>query len=287
MEDIRIIDEKYIRENLRKRSREGHKGTYGRDLIFAGSPGMAGAAALCAKSALRSGAGTVSCLIESFNSPMLNILQCAVPEATCVEAALDMDLEKYNAIGCGPGLGNKPGAVEVLHYISGNYSGDLVLDADALNIISSDSSLAEAVKNSNAAKIMTPHIGEARRLLKTAAKLDSESERLSAARDISAKYNSIVVLKSFETLIVSSADPDIIYKNITGNPGMATGGSGDVLTGVITALCGQGHSPLHSAAMGVYIHAAAGDLAAGRLGEIGMISSDISSFLPEAFKKFC
>lgn len=283
-----------------KRDRNAHKGNFGKILIFAGSVGMAGAAALCAKASLRSGAGLVRFLLPAFDSPLLQILQTIVPEATCVSYMEGMDFDEYDSIAAGPGLGSETIVRRILGDILAGYSGTLVLDADALNMISASKELALLTANCRARIIMTPHVGEARRLLGNAS-FDHQNDegRAAALNMISEKYSALVVLKGSGTLTgyaASAADRfcscadetsyenGIIMKNTTGGPGMATGGSGDVLTGTIAALSGQGYSPLMAAAIGTWIHGRAGDIAAARLGEISMISSDIAGHLPAAFK---
>ena len=279
------IDDGFIRATITRRNPDSHKGTYGKVLIYAGSAGMAGAAVLCGSAALKSGSGLVRYQLPSFDSPLLTILQISVPEATCLEFDPDADFNEYDAIACGPGLGKGSAQKEILACILDNYERKLILDADALNMISEDEELADKVRNSAATVIMTPHIGEARRLLGRFDKLRTEDSRVTAAREIAEKYNSIAILKSARTLIAKPHSEDI-YRNTGGNPGMATGGSGDVLTGVLVSLAGQGRSPMLSAITAVFIHSLAGDMAADDLGEFGMISSDIVDHLPYAIKKY-
>ncbi|MGI6072562.1 MAG: NAD(P)H-hydrate dehydratase [Lachnospiraceae bacterium] len=284
------INEKYVKERFVRRGIDTHKGDCGRILIYAGSQGMAGAAALCGIAALRSGSGLVRFLVPDINSHLGNTLQRLVPEATCVAYEKEMPFSKYDAVVCGPGLGQYQSKKELLGDIISRYAGVLVLDADALNMIAAESGLRKAVKESKASIIMTPHIGEARRLLGAPSKplegekIKSKEEREGALRELVEQYNAIIVLKGHESMIgTPGAD---YYINTTGNPGMATGGTGDVLTGVIAALAGQGYSPEEAASIGTYIHGLAGDLTAGELGQIGMIASDIVAHLPFAFRKF-
>ena len=275
------LDSDYISGKIIKRERDAHKGDFGKVLIFAGSAGMAGASILCGRAALRSGAGLVRFLIPDFGSPLLPILQTAVPEATCVPYCEDMDFNEYSSIAAGPGLGQESIVRNIFYSILCSYTGRLILDADALNMISSSDELKDLVKNSEADITMTPHIGEARRLLAPES-FDHKTEegRLFAFHLLCSAYNTVTVLKGAGTLVGSV---DNSFKNSTGNPGMATGGSGDVLTGIITALNAQGYSPEDAAAIGVWIHGNAGDKAAEDLGEISLISSDIAEYIPASF----
>jgi len=281
------LTDKYIRSKIIPREICAHKGDFGKVLIFAGSPGMAGAAILCAKAALRSGAGLVRFLIPEAEGPLLTILQCSVPEATCVKYDEDMDLSEYDAIAAGPGIGQGTAASYILRDILTRYAGFLVLDADALNLISSSEELHGLVQESQAKIIMTPHPGEARRLLSGDPEADETDwadpdSRLKAFSRLSERYYSVIVLKGSGTLVGTNENTFI---NTTGNPGMATGGSGDVLTGIIASLGAQGYTPLDAACVGVYVHGLAGDMAAESYGQMGMISSDIADQTALAFRK--
>ena len=276
------IDKQFVEQRIVKRARDAHKGNFGKVLVYAGSAGMAGAAILCARAALRSGAGLVRILIPSFEGPLLGIFQCSVPEATCVQYSEGMDFSEYDAIAAGPGLGREDVCRHILSDIISRYQGKLVLDADALNLVSASQSVGNLVKCSEAEIVMTPHVGEARRLLgRNIIDMSCGEGRKSALETIAEMYGAVVVLKGAGTLV---GDSSALYINTTGNPGMATGGSGDVLTGVIASLCGQGLNPLEAAACGVWVHGKAGDMAAGDMGEMGLISSDIADYVPKALK---
>lgn len=277
------IDEFFFRARFPKRKADAHKGDFGRVLLFAGSEGMAGAAVLAGRAAVRSGAGLVRFLLPSFQDRIYPILQISVPEATCVtEAALE-DINEYQAIAAGSGLGQDPVRRRLLFRIISEYKGKLILDADALNMISREEIPKELVLNSEADILFTPHIGEAQRLLGKKAPIRTEEERLKAARKIAETYRCGVLLKGPGTLIYFPSEETA--KNTTGCPGMAAGGSGDVLSGIIAAFAGQGLSLPKAAACGAYIHGKAGELAAERLGEVCMSSTDIIRFLPEAWKQ--
>ena len=270
------ITYKEIRELfLKKRKRDAQKGDFGRVLIIAGSKGMAGAAILCARGALRAGAGLVT-LFVPFD--LIPTVQAAVPGATCLKKDPTPDeLTIYDAIAIGPGLGTGQGARNAVSYVLKNYSGKLVIDADALNIIAGTNTKLDYDT------IITPHPGEAARLLGTSVDVIS-ARREAAAAFLAEKLGCVAVLKGAGTL-VSITDPVLrLYINTTGNPGMATGGSGDVLTGVITALLAQGIAPLTAARAGVYIHGLAGDIMANEIGENGLTADDLPEGVARALK---
>jgi len=275
----------YLKQVLKKRDVDAHKGDFGKVLIYAGSCGMAGAAVLCGRAALKSGAGLVQFLVPDFKEPLLSILQISVPEATCIPA-FDHPTA-YTAIACGSGLGQSSAARAMLERILTTYEGTLLLDADALNMIAGSDELAEMTRTCRACVIITPHIGEARRLLHTTDPIKDPESRQKAVFELSCQYRCIAVLKGAGTLVAQADTQDVpfpIYQNTTGNPGMATAGSGDSLAGLITSLAAQGYAPLDAARMGVYIHGKAGDLAAEELGEMGLTSSDIVSCIPAAIR---
>ncbi len=288
-------DDNYVSTALFKRFPDSHKGDFGKLLIFAGSEGMAGAAVLAGRAALKSGAGLVRFLLPSFNSSLLPILQINVPEATCICWHEQLNLSEYSAIAAGSGLGRNHEVLTILTYIIDNYSGILLLDADALNLISENTTLSDKVRNSKATVIITPHVGEAKRLLHTCEGIAGFDSRKNAVCALSEQYNCIAVLKGSGTLVaqqnhtcssnITHAPAFEIYQNTTGNPGMATGGSGDSLTGIISSLTAQGYKPIDAARIGVFIHGRAGDLAGEQLGEMGMTASDIVTYIPYALKQ--
>ncbi|MCF0228617.1 MAG: NAD(P)H-hydrate dehydratase [Parasporobacterium sp.] len=297
-------DDNYILSTMKQRNPDSHKGNFGKVLIFAGSVGMAGAAVLCGRSALKSGAGLVQYLLPSFDSPLLNILQISVPEATCItmdslkassglsprDSSSIPDFNGFSAIAAGSGLGISRENKEILRSIIKHFHGTLVLDADALNMMADDASLADTVRRSSSDIIITPHIGEAKRLLHTCEGIQGTESRINAAASLAEKYSCIAVLKGAGTLIAEhhkDKRPGFdIFENTTGNPGMATAGSGDSLTGLIASLAGQGYTPMNAARMGVFFHGKAGDLAAGELGEPGVTSSDIVRYIPYAVRNY-
>ena len=278
----------YVKSVAGGRVRNGHKGDFGKILVIAGSKGMAGAAVLCGRAAFKAGAGLV-CV--SISEELFPIIQTALPEATCVPRRAAMQgLSAYGAIAIGPGLGDCPENKQLVKYALNEYDKTVVLDADGLNALAWAGE-AGAIKNAKASVIITPHIGEARRLIGSerlkrewpSEDVRSEAGRLKIAELLLAETGAIVVLKGAGSLV---AGGDFgAYVNTTGNPGMATGGSGDVLTGIIAALSGQGKSPWDAAKAGVFIHGMAGDLAARAVGEYGMTASDIADKTAFALKE--
>lgn len=279
-----IITEKTVKNIIERRKREIHKGSCGRILIAAGSVGMAGAAVLAARGALRSGAGLVQLSVPAGIFP---IVQTGVLEATCLTDSLDnIDLSRYNAAAAGPGLGDSRESVEKVRILLDSFDGPLVLDADGLNIAASED-FFDLMRARGGRLIITPHMGEARRLM--AKDFSEKMTRRELAEALSEKTGAVTVLKGAGTVVAAKGRKT--YTNTTGNPGMATAGSGDVLTGIITSLCGQRHSdgrpiePLEAALAGVYIHGLAGDLGAEEKGEYGLIAGDIAEYTALAVKK--
>ena len=262
---------------LKKRERNSHKGTYGKTLIVAGSYGMAGAALMCGKAAVKSGVGLVRFLVDV---ELFDVLQSQVPEATCMDKKLhyDIDLNEYKSIAIGPGIGKGKSNIGIIKRVLNEYTGTLIVDADALNCIMKYA-LYGNVTQSKANVILTPHMAEAARLLEVDRVLDDE--RKEKALELSQSFNSTVVMKGNNTIVVSNEE---IYFNETGNPGMATGGAGDVLTGVIAALAAQGYEPFEASKIGVYVHGLAGDICEAEIGQIGMTAIDILDKVPKAFK---
>ena len=304
--DTCMITADLVQTMIRKRKKEIHKGDCGRILIVAGAEGMMGAAVLACRSALRSGAGLVQLAVPKELFP---VAQIAVPEATCrPRSFLPEDLSRYDAVAVGPGLGTDKESVEAVRFILEFYKGPLVLDADALNIIAEpENQLLLLLQVRGGETVITPHIGEARRLLGLAEQADgsensrskyfarSGEERQAMADALAELTGAAVVLKGMGSLV--AMDGEKTYTNTTGNPGMATGGSGDVLTGMIAGLWGQKQpdpegedgfrrlTARQAAVCGVYLHGLAGDLAAEELGEYGLIAGDIAAKIPFAVNK--
>jgi NAD(P)H-hydrate epimerase len=211
------------------------------------------------------------------------ILQVGVPEATCVSRDISrLDYMAHDVIAIGPGLGDDAGNGEIIRTILENYKKTVVLDADGINtIVRTD--LGQVLMNSEAQVIMTPHPGEAKRFLEYFGLSVNTKDREKTINELVVCSNAICVLKGSGTLVAAPHEKS--YINTTGNPGMATGGSGDVLTGIIAALAGQGIDPVNAARAGVFIHGMAGDISADQIGETGMTAMDIANNTALAFKQ--
>lgn len=275
-----IIDSKIVKKSLKKREKFSHKGTYGHVLMVSGSYGKMGAAILSSKAALRTGAGLVTTHIPKIG---YQIIQTALPEAMISIDWSDVivtsvpDIENYNAIGIGPGIGTKKNTQKALEELLSNVNSPMVIDADGLNIISENKDLIKKIpKNS----ILTPHPKEFERLI---GKFDKNYERLQRQIDFAVNNEVYILLKGAHSAL---ACPDgEVYFNSTGNPGMATAGSGDVLTGVILSLLGQGYSAKDAAVNGVFIHGLAADIAVKIIGVEALIASDIIENIGNAYLK--
>ncbi len=275
-----ILDIKDIRPLIKSRKRFAHKGSFGHGLLIAGSYGMAGASILSAKACLRSGIGLLTVHVPIHNH---DLLQITVPEAivqTDIHEryfAEPVELRRYNALAIGPGLGQEEDtALAMMEQIQGCHL-PVVLDADAINILSTHRNWLSRLPKQC---ILTPHLGELERL--TGKCMDSY-ERITKVKELASYLQSYILIKGAWTAIVTPEGH--CYFNPTGNPGMATAGSGDVLTGILLALLAQGYSPEESCKLGVYIHGLAGDIAAKSLSEISMTAGDIIEALPSAWKK--
>lgn len=264
-----LVDKEMIQPIIHHRTKYSHKGTYGHPLLIAGSEGKTGAAILGAKSCLRTGVGLLSVkLPQSAWTP----LQASLPEAMI---HLGEKLDAFNAIGIGPGLGMDDEARHIVHRIIQEAQVPMVMDADALNILAENKTWLSFLP---AKTILTPHPKEFERLF---GKTSDSFERLDLLREMAVKYNIIIVLKGANT---ATAMPDgTVFFNSTGNPGMATAGSGDVLTGILLSLLAQRYTPEEAAVLGVYLHGLAGDLAADSIGQEAMIASDITENIGRAF----
>lgn len=272
------IDELNPASLLPKREPFAHKGTMGNALLVAGSYGMAGAAVLAARACLRTGVGKVTVATPSCNR---NILQIGVPEAVLVidrdEQAFTqaVDSEPFSAIGIGPGLGqDEDSAMAMLQQVQ-QATCPVVLDADALNMLARHRVWQNQLPQG---LILTPHPREFDRL---AGNSLNDFDRLSRARDMAERLQAYIVLKGHYTALCCP-DGTVVF-NTTGNAGMATAGSGDVLTGIITALLARGLSRREACLLGIYLHGLAGDVAAAWLDREGLVASDLVRYLPRAF----
>jgi NAD(P)H-hydrate epimerase len=281
-----------IREipRLPPRPVEGHKGTFGRVLVVAGSVGMTGAAALVGRAALRAGAGLVRVATARSALPIVAAIEpsyTTLPlgedsegriSAKAVNAILNAAQEN-DVVAVGPGMGQSTGLRAVVEALLRQEGMRLLIDGDGLNNLSR---LTGWPRKRKADVILTPHPGEMKRLWSGLFHEDVPHDRQEIATRAAQTAQAVVALKGAGTVVT---DGERVYVNSTGNPGMATAGSGDVLTGVVAALMGQGLSNFEATVLGVYVHGLAGDIAAGRLGQISLMATDIIDALPEAFQR--
>jgi NAD(P)H-hydrate epimerase len=267
---------------LPKRQSDANKGTYGKLLVAAGSDGMAGAALLSAAAAYRTGCGLVYVLTPEENRV---IIQSQLPEAVYLRRAGDVSerlKDGYSAAVVGPGLSKCPESGALLKTVLETLQIPLVLDADALNLIAQDETLAEAVKHYSGGIIMTPHRGEMARLLRTDIGT-LKADPVGTARVLAETFGCVCVAKDARTVVYAPGRE--VYVCTDGNDGMATGGSGDVLAGIIGGLLAQDGTDLYqTAVLGVYVHARAGDAAAARLGKRFMLARDIIEGMCEVLR---
>ena len=277
-----ITEASEMSQLIKPRKRFAFKNNFGHALLIAGSSGMAGASILAARACLRSGVGLLT-----IHTPVCNhdILQTAVPEAMVqndvheLYFAEPVDLDNYQAIAIGPGIGQEEEtALATFDQLADCYI-PTVLDADAINILSSHRNYLNRLPRRS---ILTPHIGELERLI---GRCNDSFDRLTKAKELAAYLQCYIVLKGAYSTVITPEGK--FYFNPTGNPGMATGGSGDVLTGIILALLAQGYSQENAARLGTFVHGLAGDIACRRTGEISLTASDIIAALPEAWKELC
>ena len=281
--DQRILDHKTVLSLLPDRDPWAHKGCFGKILLLCGSRGFTGAAALAARAALRTGAGLVFLGvpesiygIEAVKLDEPIVFPLPEEDGKLSAAAIPQILSRLpqmDAVLIGPGLGQSDGVFAVVKAVLEHFSGPVVVDADGINVLSTHRDL---LRERVSPTIVTPHDVEFARLGGVITE-DRASSAAAAARDLGA----IVLLKGHRTVISDGAE---CYCNRTGNPGMAVGGSGDVLSGIIVSLLGQGLSPIVAAACGAWLHGAAGDLCAKDLGQYGMLPSDMVEALPRLLK---
>lgn len=283
-----FVDRDLIKKIYIPRKAFANKGNYGYACLLAGSYGMMGAAVLSAKSCLRSGVGKLTCYICEAG---YNILQTSVPEAMCKVSGDKFikdvdDFKDFDVIGIGPGIGKYDSHKILLQNLFKNFKSPVVIDADALNVLSENQSLYKSIP---AHSIITPHPKEFERLF---GKSDSDFDRINLALVKAKELNIFIVLKGHYTFIATPDAKTCLdgavrqgYFNSTGNSGMATAGTGDVLTGIITGLLAQKYSPLDACILGVYLHGLAGDIAANLLSKEALIASDIVDHLGDAFKE--
>lgn len=268
---------------LPDRAADSHKGDYGRILLLCGSVGYTGAAALAAMGALRSGAGLVYLgvpqsiyAIEATKLTEPVVFPLPDADGMLCEAAVPVILDRLksmDAVLIGPGCGQADGVYSVVKAVLESFDGPVVLDADGINALRKN---IDILRDRTSPTILTPHPGEFVRIggVRT-------GDRVSDAVHLAEALGCIVLLKGNGTVIT---DGSVCYRNPTGNPGMAVGGSGDVLSGVIVSLLGQGIAPLEAAAVGAWLHGAAGDICAQEIGQYGILPSDMLNVLPRLLK---
>ena len=276
---------------LEARAVNSHKGDFGKVCIIAGSTGMSGAAVLAGRSALRAGAGLVRVATPKSILPIVAAIE---PSFTTIALSEDSQgrisakainiilnaVTDNDAIAFGPGVGISGSIRPILEMLLEQENLKLIIDADGLNNLAG---MKNWYKKLKANLILTPHPGEMKRLWSGLFRDTLPIERREQAEKLAKETGAIVALKGAGTVVT---DGEKIYTNTTGNPGMATAGSGDVLTGIITALLGQGLSIIDAAVLGVYIHGLAGDIAVKKLGQLSLIATDIIDALPEAFQTY-
>ena len=269
------------------RPADSHKGDYGRALLIGGSRGMSGAIALSGVAALRSGAGlvtlavpdvcleTVACFEPSYMTTPLPCDESGRVSMTAKDKIAQM-AENATCIACGPGIGRSAQLTELIGWMYKTFECPAVFDADALFALAQD---PDQLAEHSGPRILTPHPGEFGRLI--GCENSTRVELEAAAQKLTQTCGLTIALKGHRTLITNGHN---LFHNTTGNPGMATGGSGDVLTGIIAALICQGMTPLDAARLGVHVHGLSGDLAAKSMGDVSLIASDLSNHLPNAFQ---
>lgn len=283
-----LLDQEELSDHLLSpRDPAAHKGDFGHLLVLAGSPGKTGAAALVCQGAMRAGAGLVTLGIAESLNPIMEVklteaMTYPLPDGGCGHLipdawdAIERLMVDKSAIAIGPGISTHPDVEEVMRLLVTHAPSPMVIDADGLTIIAKH---PDILKGCQAPLILTPHPGEMGRLLGTTAK-EVQADRIAAARRCAHIYGGIVCLKGHRTVIATPAGE--VYINPLGNPGMASGGMGDVLTGLIGGLLAQGIPPIEAAKWGVYLHALSGDLASQDVGEIPLVAGDLIEYLPIA-----
>ncbi|MCP4396289.1 MAG: NAD(P)H-hydrate dehydratase [bacterium] len=285
---VHVLEAIKVKQSLRKRPPNTHKGTYGHVLVIAGSPGKAGAALMAGRSALRTGSGLVTLAIPEtlrvpLEIPTLEVMTAALPETGKGTVSLDaydeiMRLaEDKRVLALGPGLSTHPSTVELVYRLIRNVEIPMVIDADGINAIAL---YPEILLEAKAPIVLTPHPGEMARLVPN---VQIQNNRVPVAQETAQKYKIYLALKGVRTLIASPSGN--VFINPTGNPGMATAGTGDVLTGIIAGLISQNIIPVEAAKTGVFLHGLAGDIVEEDKGDYGTIAGDILESIPYAIKR--
>ncbi|MCX7778214.1 MAG: NAD(P)H-hydrate dehydratase [Armatimonadetes bacterium] len=282
-----MTTEELVWKCYKPRALNTHKGDYGRVLIVGGSVGMTGAVMMCAVAALRGGAGLVTVALpkslnNSFEAAVLEAMSLPLPETEKMSISLDavdIVLERANVVdvlAIGPGISRVPETQEFVRRLVRSSNRTIVLDADGIMAFAGK---MDELKERSCELVLTPHPGEMAALTgKTVTEV--QQDRIGISQAVAEELNAVVVLKGAHTVIAS---PDgNVYINLTGNPGMASGGTGDVLTGLIASLIAQGNKPFEAASCGVFLHGLAGDMASWDKGEASLIAGDLIEYLPKA-----
>ena len=280
--NIQYLSAEDVKDLLPDREVDSHKGDFGRVLLLCGSVGYTGAAALAAMGALRCGTGLLYLAVPEsiyvieatkLTEPIILPLpdEDGMLSTKAVPAVLDL-LPKMDAVLIGPGLGQCEGTDSVLQAVLNNFTGPVIIDADGITMLSLHKDI---LRGRTSPTIITPHPGEFRRLAHL------EEDRVSSVVSLARDLGIVVLLKGHNSVIT---DGDQCFVNTTGNPGMATGGSGDILAGMIAGLVGQGIDPLLATAVGAWIHGAAGDICAKEIGQYGMLPTDMLEVIPRLIK---
>lgn len=281
--EVRKMSRELVNVLLPERCANTHKGDYGKVLLLCGSVGYTGAAALAATGALRAGAGLVYLGVPEsiYAIEAVKLLEPIVMPLKDNNGMLSTDaiekiaglIERMDAVLIGPGLGTSDGTYEVVRWVLENFNGPVVVDADGINVLKSHK---DVLRGRTSPTILTPHEGEFQRI---GGKLCDG--RISGTVKLAKDLGAVIVLKGHDTVIT---DGMTAYLNPTGNPGMAVGGSGDVLAGILVGLLGQKLAPLEAAACAAWLHGAAGDICAEEIGQYGMLPSDMLRVLPRLLK---
>lgn len=281
--EYRVIDDEYVSRFISPRPEAANKYDFGYILCVCGSRGMHGAAVMSATAALRSGAGIVTVAVpREIETAVYPCFTEIMVRGYDKPQDLDRLLEKSDVCVLGCGIGKSDLSADVVKYVLANYDKRIILDADGINLLAND---IDIIRNTKASVIITPHVGEMARISGMTSE-EVEDDREIVASGMARELNAVVVLKGAQTVIASPNAKGTIYVNHSGNPGMATAGSGDVLAGVTAALAAVIKEPHRAAACAVYIHGVAGDLAAEELSMTGMTACDMIDRLPRVFKNF-
>lgn len=269
---MKALTKNLIKALLKPRAANTHKGSFGHSLLIAGSKNYMGAAVISAKACLRAGTGLLTVNIPKKERL---VLQVALPESIVSIRTKGIDVEKFSCIGIGPGIGIGKTSTHVLNHVLHQFKGAMVLDADALNIVAKNPPMLSSIKEGT---ILTPHPKEFDRLFGTHNTIE---ERIQAAITKAKSLNLVIVLKGHQTLVTYKGE---VFINTTGNAGLAKGGSGDALTGIITALLAQGYEPFSAAKIAVYLHGLAADIALKNESMESLLITDVIACLSMAFK---